>query len=73
VDIFLYPDRLSLIVGLDLIMMGLVVAVYNQDQVVGKLDMKRAIILTKMTGTPVHIKCAGALKRLIIKLYLTVL
>jgi hypothetical protein len=46
---------------------------YNHYQVVGKLDMKRAIILTKMTGTPVHIKCAGALKRLIIKLYLTVL
>jgi hypothetical protein len=44
VDIFLYPDRLSLTVGLDLIMMGLVVAVYNHYQVVGKLDMKRAII-----------------------------
>jgi len=66
-DTILHADRSSPTVSMQSNMTCLVMAACNSDSVVGKLDVKGAIIQTEMTGVPVYTQCRGKLKDPILK------
>jgi hypothetical protein len=51
-DTLLYLDRSSLTAAVHMIMITLTIAACNRNYVVGKLDVKGALIQTEMKGTP---------------------
>jgi hypothetical protein len=47
----------------------LAIAACNPTYITGKIDVKGAFIQTEMSGMLVYIRCAGDLKKQILKMY----
>jgi hypothetical protein len=66
----IYADKSSPTVAIQSLMTCLTLAACNSDCVVGKLDVKGALIQTKMSGIPLYMQCRGKVKELILKVLL---